>query len=300
MNQNIAELKKQYKNIPVQNELEFIVRQSVKKGLRKRMLKDSKGLIAIAALAVLFIGSINISPTIASTLEQVPVIKNIVHVLTFREYKIDEGKFNADIQTPAIEGLENKTLQNGLNQKYLEENKKLYDQFMSDMKDMKDKGVDAHLGVNSGYVVKTDNDNILSIGRYVVNTVGSSSTKFKYDTIDKKNQILITLPSLFRDDSYIDIISENIKEQMRTQIQQDSNKMYWIAGDPKSSISAFNKMSKDQNFYINNDGKLVISFDKYEVAPGSMGVVEFVIPTNVIAKILVSDEYIREEKSSSI
>lgn len=292
MNQKINVLKKQYENIPVQNELEFIVRQSVKKGLRKRMLKDSKGAIAIATLVVIFIGSLNISPTIASALEQVPVIKNIVHVLTFRENTIDEGKFNADIQTPAIEGLENKTLQYGLNQKYLEENKKLYNQFMSDVKDMKDKGVDGHLGVKSGYVVKTDNDNILSIGRYVVNTVGSSSTKFKYDTIDKKNQILITLPSLFRDDSYIDIISENIKEQMRTQMQKDPNKMYWIGGDPKSSISTFDKISKDQNFYINNDGKLVVSFDKYEVAPGSMGVVEFIIPTNLIARILVSNEYI--------
>lgn len=294
MNKDITGLKKQYENIPASNELEFIVRQSVKKGLRKRILKDSKGLIAIAAVVVLFIGSINISPSIASAFEQVPGIKNIVHVLTFREYKINEGKFKADIQTPALEGLDNKTLQNGLNQKYLEENKKLYDQFMSVMKDMKDKGVEGHLGVNSGYVIKTDNDSILSIGRYVVNTVGSSSTKFKYDTMDKKNQILITLPSLFKDDCYMEIISENIKEQMRTQMQQDPKKMYWITGDPKSPISAFDKISKDQNFYINNDGKLIISFDKYEVAPGSMGVVEFVIPTNVMTKILVSNDYIRE------
>ncbi|MFB8736384.1 hypothetical protein ACEQPO_30285 [Bacillus sp. SL00103] len=34
-----------------------------------------------------------------------------------------------------------------------------------------------------------------------------------YDTIDKKNHVLITLPSLFKDDRYIDVISENIKEQ---------------------------------------------------------------------------------------
>ncbi|WP_339316501.1 hypothetical protein [Paenibacillus sp. FSL R10-2734] len=43
--------------------------------------------------------------------------------------------------------------------------------------------------MESGYEVKTDNDQILAIGRYVVDTVGSSSITFKYDTIDKKNQL---------------------------------------------------------------------------------------------------------------
>jgi len=38
---------------------------------------------------------------------------------------------------------------------------------------------------------------------------------------------------------------------------------------------------------------LVISFDKYEVGPGYMGIQEFEIPTEVIADILVSNEYIR-------
>ncbi len=49
----------------------------------------------------------------------------------------------------------------------------------------------------------------------------------------------------------------------------------------------------NQNFYINKEGKFVISFDEYEVAPGYMGVQEFIIPTEIISNILVSDEYIK-------
>ncbi|ETJ29897.1 YrhM, partial [human gut metagenome] len=98
-----------------------------------------------------------------------------------------------------------------------------------DMEDMKSNG-DGHLGVSSGYVVKTDNDKLLSIGRYVVNTVGSSSTTMKYDTIDKDSEILITLPSLFKNDSYVNIISENIKKQMIEQNKADENKFYWVEG----------------------------------------------------------------------
>ena len=48
----------------------------------------------------------------------------------------------------------------------------------------------------------------------------------------------------------------------------------------------FKKIKKDQGFYINDKGELVICFDKYEVAPGSSGLVEFVIPNNVTKQLM--------------
>lgn len=203
-------------------------------------------------------------------------------MLTFREYDVNDDQYNANIKVSSIKGLENKTLENSLNEKYLAENKKLYEGFIADMESLKKNG-GGNLGVESGYTVKTDTDRILSIGRYVVNTVGSSSTTMKYDTIDKKNEILITLPSLFKDDKYIDVISENIKEQMIEENRADKKKFYWVEGiEQNGTVELFNKILSEQNFYINPEGKLVISFDKYEVAPGYMGIVEFIIPTEAI------------------
>ncbi len=76
--------------------------------------------------------------------------------------------------------------------------------------------------------------------------------------------------------------------------KEDENMIYWVSGvEDEDLIELFEKISKDQNFYINNDGKLVICFDKYEVAPGYMGVQEFIIPTEVISNVLVSNEYIK-------
>lgn len=180
-------------------------------------------------------------------------------------------------------------MQNSLNEKYLKENKKLYEEFNKEIEDLKAAG-GGHLGVDSGYEVKTDNDSILSIRRYVVNTVGSSSTTFQYDTIDKQEQVLITLPSLFKDDSYIKIISQNIKEQMQQQMEKDKDKYYWLNDE---MIDNFEKIKQDQGFYISNNGKLIISFDKYEVAPGYMGNPEFEIPTELLSEVLVSKEYIK-------
>ena len=299
INNNFKQLKKEYMDIPIPEELDFVVRKAIKESRSngvKRKGRFSKAVTVAASIAatvaVLTVG-INTSPAFAKTLSKVPLVGSIVKVLTFREYTVDENTFNANIKVPEISGLKDKKLQNSLNEKYLEENEKLFKEFLADMEDMKEKG-GGHLGVDSGYVIKTDTDRILSVGRYVVNTIASSSTTFKYDTIDKKNEVLITLPSLFKDDSYVDIISENIKEQMIKRHEADDMMFYWVEGvEEEGLVDLFEKISKEQSFYINSEGKLVISFDKYEVAPGYMGIQEFVIPTEVISEILVSDEYIK-------
>lgn len=298
-NKNLDQLKKEYMDVPIPMELEFVVKKTLKdsevNGMNsKSNFKRTKVAAAsiVASVAILTVG-VNSSPAIASTLSNIPVVGSVVKVLTFREYTVNEDKYNADIKVPSIQGLENKALENSLNEKYLTENKNLYEDFLADMEDLKQKG-GGNLGVDSGYIVKTDTDRLLSVGRYVVNTVGSSSTTMKYDTIDKKNEILITLPSLFKDDSYVDIISENIKKQMIEQNKADNNKFYWVEGiEQQATMEMFNKILNEQNFYINTEGKLVISFDKYEVAPGYMGVVEFVIPTEILSDSLVSNEYIK-------
>lgn len=299
MDKKMEILKKEYMNVPIPSELDFVVRKALKdnevnNSLRNNNFKRIR--IAVASIAAAFVVltvGVNTSPVFAAAMTKVPVVGSIVKVLTFKEFIVNEDTFNSNIKVPAVQGLENKALENSLNEKYLAENKKLYEQFMADMENIKKNG-GGHLGVNSGYEVKTDTDRILSIGRYVVNTVGSSSTKMKYDTIDKKNGILITLPSLFKDDRYVEIISENIKKQMIEQYKVDNNKFYWVAGvEQKGTMKLFEKISKEQSFYINSEGKLVISFDKYEVAPGYMGVVQFAIPTDILADILVSNEYVK-------
>ncbi len=300
-NNSLEKLKKEYMDIPIPQELDFVVKKALKESRSNSTSMAAKGRLrkaaAVAAstaacVAVLTIG-VNTSPAFAKTLSKVPIVSSIVKVLTFREYTVDDGTFNANIKVPEISGLKDEKLQSSLNEKYLKENEKLYEQFVADMEDMKQNG-GGHLGVDSGYVVKTDTDRILSIGRYVVNIVGSSSTTFKYDTIDKKNEVLITLPSLFKDDSYVDIISENIKEQMKSRHEADDSMIYWVEGvEDEGLVELFEKISKEQNFYINSDGKLVICFDKYDVGPGYMGIQEFVIPTQIISDILVSNEYIK-------
>ncbi|WP_352407143.1 RsiV family protein [Acetoanaerobium noterae] len=283
----------EYENIEIPDELEFLVRTTIKEQEKKMKRKNiiNKSVIAAAVAGVVFVGSINLSSEISYALSEVPVLGSIVRVLTLKTFELKDNNFDAQLTTPAIEGLDSK-LEAMLNEKYLDENQKLYDDFMKEIDELKKADMDeAHMGIASGYEVKTDTDKLLVIGRYVVNTAGSSSTTIKYDTIDKQNKLLITLPSLFKDEAYIDIISENIKAQMKEQMKDESN-VYWLE-DEMMGDENFSKIDKDQSFYITKDNQLVIAFDKYEVAPGYMGNPEFIIPSELLKDALVSEEYIK-------
>ncbi|MEK3936795.1 DUF3298 domain-containing protein [Sporosarcina sp. FSL W7-1349] len=288
-------LKQDYENIEIPTELEEVVQSAIRQAKQKHQPKKRRRapqwVIGAAAAAALFVGSINVSPTFAQTMANVPFLGSIVEVITVQQIKVDQGTYQADLNTPALEGLNNPELQTALNEKYIAENKALYEQFEKDVADMEQWAGGGHLGVDSGYEVLTETDQLLSIARYEVNIVGSSSTVMKYDTVDKENGLLITLPSLFKDESYVAIISAYILYEMKDQMAKDDMKAYFLPDD--EFIEGFEQIRPDQPFYITAQNKLVVSFDKYEVAPGYMGVVTFEIPTDVIKDVLVSDLYIK-------
>ncbi len=292
-------MKHEHKIIPIPDELDFVVRKALKQAnvqptVKKKNIKGLYAALSVATVATFFVTGVNTNKSFASTVSKVPVLSSLAKVVTFHEFSINEDQSKANIKVPKITGLENKKLEESLNEKYLSEGKALFDKFKEEVRYAKGIG-GAHLGIKSGYEVKTDNDQILSIKRYEVSTSnGYSATQF--DTIDKQNEILIKLPSLFKNDDYIDLISENIKKQMIERYEVDKeNNYFWVEGIPSDLEPAglFQKINKNQNFYINKDGKLVICFEKYEVAPGAYGESEFIIPSTILKDSLVSNTYIK-------
>ena len=114
INNNFKQLKKEYMDIPIPEELDFVVRKAIKESRSngvKRKGRFSKAVTVAASIAatvaVLTVG-INTSPAFAKTLSKVPLVGSIVKVLTFREYTVDENTFNANIKVPEISGLKDK------------------------------------------------------------------------------------------------------------------------------------------------------------------------------------------------
>lgn len=283
----INRMKEHYKNVKIPSELEDVIYDSIRKGkaIKKKRSHIIHWSLGVAAAFVLFVGSINANTTFAQSMINVPVLGSIVEVLTVQTIKIDEERFQAHLESPAISGLENKALEASLNAKYIEENKIRYEQFQEKMATMPE----GYAGVDSGYQIKTETDQILSIERYEVTTAASATESLQYDTIDKQNNILITLPSLFKDESYVEIITTYINDEMKRQMTVNEDLTYFPMDEPDAYV---NSIGPEQEFYITADHKLVISFDEYEVAPGFMGPVNFEIPSELLNDVLVSDAYI--------
>lgn len=283
----IDRMKKQYKSIEIPSELEEVVHQSIQqaKNVKKRSPFKKWSLGAVAA-AALFITSINVSPTIAQSMINVPLVGPIVEAFTIKTWKVDEERFQAELNTPAITGLENKELEATLNEKYIAENKLLFEQFERQMTETPE----GYYGLDTGYEIKTDTDHLFSVARYEVSTAGSATQKIQYDTVDKKNNILITLPSLFKDERYIGVITDFITEEMKRQMAIDEDLTYYPLDGPDAYAHS---IDREHEFYITADHTLVISFGEYDVAPGLMGLVEFEIPSAILQDLLVSDMYIR-------
>ncbi|MDZ5670517.1 anti-sigma factor [Bacillus subtilis] len=285
MDKRLQQLKEEYKNVPIPKELDVIVEKALQQEPKKKKIVMWPTSAAIAA-AILFTALVNINPDAAHAMSKIPVIGKIVKAITFIEIKEEKDQSSIDVKTPALSGLSNKELENSINEKYLKESQQLYKEFIQSTS----KNKKGHLSIYSDYETVTDTPDLLSIRRNIETTQASSYTQSRYITIDKKNDILLTLKSLFKDERYIKVISQNIKEQMKQQMKEDPNKIYWLTDE---DAEPFKTILPDQTFYITEDHKLMISFDEYEVAPGYMGVTEFKIPTSVISNLLVGERYIR-------
>ncbi len=150
-----------------------------------------------------------------------------------------------------------------------------------------------HVALDTTYTTLCNNDIMLSIRFDSTLNAGSSANYSLCFTLDKRTGNLVTLADLFQSDAdFIAPISSYILEQMAIQVESGAAN-YFIPGGIWSDEECFHSIAADQNFYINDQHQLVIVFDEGTVAPGSMGSVEFIIPTDVIASILSESSLIQ-------
>lgn len=278
-NRKIEQLKQNYNDIEIPDKLDEIVNDAL--GINNKKNKIGKWSSAAAILCIV-IGSVNLSPAFANTIENIPLIGNVIKIINFKNYRLNEKGYDISINVPKVEGLQDKELEYKLNEEFELEGKRLYEEYLSDIKELEELGVEGREYGKSWYEIVNENDDTLSLVIYNYNAQGSSNTTRKFYNIDKKNQTILTLEGMFERSNYVDIISENIIEQMRERTKKNPNDVYWIDGD----IDTFTRIRENQGFYINDKNELVICFDKYEVAPGSSGLVEFVIPNDITKELM--------------
>jgi hypothetical protein len=242
---------------------------------------------AVAAAMAVIVALPNTNESIAMAMEKIPVIGSIVRVVTFRDYDYNDGNSEAHVSIPNIEtdgsNSGNEEAANQINSDVTDYTQQLIDQFKADAKDYY--GSEGYKGLDVSYDVITDTEDWFTLRITVLETAASGYQYYRFYHIDKKTNSVATLSTVFKDDvDYITPISENIKEQMRANTNEEDGTVYFL--DQEDTETNFKEIKADQNFYFNSSNDLVIVFDEYEVAPGSMGNPEFVIPNSVISGLL--------------
>ena len=297
--ERLEKMKQEYEEIRIPAELRRRVEAGIQKGKEDgeeiiRMNKKSKlikfvrntaGAVVAAMLAITIMA--NSGASIANAMMKIPVLGTIAEIVTFREYKDSTNDMTADVKIPEVsvkneDGSVNQETTDAVNKSIQEYTDEIIAQYKADVEASGGEGKQL---VDLEYEVITDSDRLFSIRFDKLQIMASGAESVKIYHIDKQTGQMINLKGLFKEDvNFIDPISDNIKKQMKEQMAADEGKMYFIDSDMPESD--FQSITEDTTFYVNDSGKLVIVFDEYEVAPGSMGVVEFEIHTDVIQDIV--------------
>ena len=240
-------------------------------------------IMAAGFLLVFLIIPSNVSTAYAQALKKVPVISNIVKVVTIRNYFYSDDNHEMNVNVPKIED-ESIGAAEDINKDIDEMTEILVGRFYEEVEEIGDQG---HGAVYTDYSVLTNTEKWFTLRIQVHEDAGSSNTYYRYYHIDRNSGKLIQLGDLAADNRFYSIIENEIKRQMREQMAEDINKKYWV--DDAELGEDFVKLTENHNFYWDENEDLVIVFDKYEVAPGYMGTPEFTIRKDLIRDVIKTE-----------
>lgn len=246
---------------------------------KKTVFKAVRYSAAISVL-VLFI-LLNIFPTVAYAMQEIPLLGDIVRVFTIFKAEDTRGNHYRDIKIPHLEG-------SGIDVSAIDyinaDVETLTMEVLKEYETLVANLPEAHTGVVIDYDVMTNTSRWFTLRLMLYRDAGSSSVQYYFYHIDKQNGTIVGLSDLFREDfDYQTVISQEILIQMKKRQQENPNMTYWTEKNNNPGL-AFKEIARDQNFYFNEEGDMVIVFGKYEVAPGYMGCPEFVIPLQIYEK----------------
>lgn len=282
----MEEMKEEYISYPVPE----IAQDRIKAGIAQAKKEESQmrrrwcrktgriaGVTAAAAMAAIVLLA-NSSEHVAKAMEQIPVIGALTKVVTFRNYSDSRGGFEANVDVPQItdENVENQESVLGINKTIEEYANQLIAMYERDLQESSGEG---HYMLESSYEVIRDDERYLSIRINSLLIMASGNQFVKIFNVDKNTGRILTLADLPGGEESIEAISENIKEQMQEKMAADEMLTYFIYSEEEPY--GFDKVTEENNFYINENNEIVVVFDEYQVAPGYMGVVEFVVPKKV-------------------
>ena len=288
----LEDAKKKYDKTEIPKELSKRVQAAVEEsGARKRerekvvRIRRRKVLVGkcagvAAGLAIVFTTALNTNTAFADMAARLPVVGGVARLLTFRSYEKDEGDWKISVKIPSVEMIAADTngLDDSLNQeihelciRYGEEAQQRameYKKAFMETGGTEEEWTAHNIEINVWYEIKSQTEDYLSFAVMGTESWTSAYSEARYYSIDLKNGKLATLQTLLGDE-YVRKADESIQTAMRE--RQETEGIEFRAQDE----GGFSGIDENTKFYVNEKGNPVIVFDKYEIAPGAYGAMEF-------------------------
>lgn len=283
---NIKKAKKVYNTIEIPEELEYTINKAVLHSKIKKNNKFNKIKYAITAMACTFFAFIfvvNVNPSFASSISEIPIIGDMAKIFTIKEIKQEDKEKLINAKIPALENTGNTELEKRINYEIMLKINGILEEVNQRAAEYK-KAVIKTGGKEEDYIpiniiidykVGYMSDEIVSFMILKTETLASAYTEMYFYNIDIETGKELNLRDVFGS-NYKEIIDEEIYKQIEERSKNPDN-IYFTKEEGGFEVIE----NEYQKFYINEKGRIVIVFEKYEIAPGYMGTQEFEIDKQI-------------------
>lgn len=246
-----------------------------------------------AALFLCFTIGLNTSQSFAMEMSDLPLIGTVAKVLTIRAYESTENNVTTKVVVPEVQletaTEEVKNVVTDVNAKI----QSLVDDFtaqkMLEIEEYKEaflatggtkeEWAEHSIDINVNYEVKHQSDTTLSLLVDAWISWFNFQEERHFYNIDLVTGEELTLIDFLGEDAY-EYASDQVFRQMQERAAEDPEGIvYWGINDSDDGVGFdFVGVTDTTPFYINKEGNVVISYNKYDAGPGYMGIQEFEIP----------------------
>lgn len=272
--------KEAYDQTPIPQELNERVQAGIRQGSEAyrsahRRVALRRTLTTAAACFVVVVGTLNLSPTVAAAVADVPVLGGLFQILTVRSYEDTNDDRTVEVEQPGLEGgalaqQVSQEIQERVDAKIAEGEKIIadYKEAFLATGGTEEQWAEKDNTVSVTYDIKSQTDTTVSfvVDSYV--SIASAYQEQVYYNLDLAANREITLADLLGE-NWVEICNESI----RTQMAESEDPSVFFSED----MGGFTTVDETTSFYINEAGNPVVVFPKYTVAIGAMGNVEFEI-----------------------
>lgn len=284
----LKKCKKIYDSIEITKELDYVVNRAIhQKEVKKKsnITVYMKWITATAATTFsLFVILLNTNATFAKSMEEIPVISSIAKVFTVREYKEETNTELIEVRVPAIQNTGNSDLENRVNNEISKKVNELLDEAKNRAKEYQEAIVETGgnlddygpMLIEINYEITYQDNNLISFIITKSENMFSAYKEQYFYNINIQNGKELNLKEVLGD-NYKQIVDKEVKKQIKERKKADKNNIYFAEDE-----GGFSGIENEyQDFYIDENKKVTIVFQKYEIAPGYMGIQSFEIPNNI-------------------